>query len=297
MLFDLGQLALASLFGLGVALLTYTLAQERAHAARTRRLRGLLGPDIIPAAPERADITSRPLRLLGELMRARPVTTQRLAISLSLLGLLAGLATGGLAWLGLLAVGLALLARLRVETRVGRELDQQAPAAIEMMAAGLRAGYSIQQAIALVARESPPATAAEFARVEREIELGNSLSVAMTQLAERCRLPDYELVSTIIAVQSQIGGNLPLLLDSVVATLHERVELRQHIHTFTAQQRLTSTILSLLPLGVLACLLAVDRPFVEPLFTNPVGRLMLVGCAILLFLGWSSLRSLSRVDL
>lgn len=289
--------ALAVLFGLGMAVLVAGLARHRAHSARARRLSLILAANGVSASQERRGPAARPplVEQLGR--RVRPADLQRLAMLLGAASALAAFSSGNLLWFGLLAVAVVLMAPARAASRRRRELDEQAAATIEMLASGLRAGYSIPQAIGLVAREGPQPTAAEFARTERDLELGSSLSSAMAQLAARTGLADYELVSIIIWMQSQIGGNLASLLDSVVATLRERLELRQKVSALTAQQRMTSMVLSLLPLGVLCVLLLVDRPFVEPLFTQPVGRLLLGIAAVLLFVGWNILRSLSRVEL
>jgi Flp pilus assembly protein TadB len=39
-----------------------------------------------------------------------------------------------------------------------------------------------------------------------------------------------------------------------------------------------------------------DRSFVDPLFTNPVGRLMLATAGVMVFIGWTVMRSVGRVE-
>jgi dienelactone hydrolase len=120
---------------------------------------------------------------------------------------------------------------------------------------------------------------------------------AVAHLARRTALPDYALLSVIIYVHAQVGGNLAVVLDSVARTVRERIDVRQHALAVTAQQRLASRVLSLLPLGLLLFLAVTDRPFVEPLFTMTVGRLLLGVAGVLLLCGWIALRSFSRVEL
>src|SRR5437016_6247123 len=83
----------------------------------------------------------------------------------------------------------------------------------------LRAGYSVAQAIALVARHSPQPTAAEFGIAAQEIAIGVNLADAMARLAQRTANPDYDVVSIIVRVQHEVGGNLAQILDSVGSTL------------------------------------------------------------------------------
>ena len=64
----------------------------------------------------------------------------------------------------------------------------------------------------------------------------------------------------------------------------------------TAQQRLSSTLLTLLPFFLLTFLFLVDRSFVEPLFNETAGRLMLAAAAAMVFIGWSIMRSIGQVE-
>jgi tight adherence protein B len=97
-------------------------------------------------------------------------------------------------------------------------------------------------------------------------------------------------------VQHEVGGNLAQILDSVGHTLRERFELRRQVEAVTAQQRLSSLVLSVLPFGLLLLLFVMDRSFVDPLFTNPIGRLMLALSAVMVFIGWTIMRSIGRVE-
>jgi tight adherence protein B len=107
---------------------------------------------------------------------------------------------------------------------------------------------------------------------------------------------DYELVAIIVRVQYEVGGNLAQILDSVGNTLRERFELRRQVNALTAQQRLSSLVLTVLPFGLLLLLFIMDRSFVDPLFTEPVGRLMLAAAGAMVFTGWTIMRSVGRVE-
>jgi tight adherence protein B len=299
----LGLLVAAALAGLGSGCLSYALARAQARRARARRLAQMVGlSDPLRSAPARpwhaglarvADRTQGVRRVL----RGRADEVIRISTIVGLAAALIGLVAGSLAWLVLVGVAAGLVLWLRRHTAAARRLEQQAADAFEMLANGLRAGHSIPQAIGLVARESPQPTAGEFATAERDLALGLSLAEALARLAERTALADYRLVSIVIWIQSEVGGNLPIVLDAVVATLRERFDLRQQVLAVTSQQRLASLVLSLLPVGVLLLFLGVDRAFIEPMFVQPVGRIMLTVAAVLLAGGWFAMRAVSRVEL
>jgi tight adherence protein B len=154
----------------------------------------------------------------------------------------------------------------------------------------------VPQAIALVAKHSPEPTAAEFGVAAQEISVGVQLAEAIARLSKRTANADYELVAIIVRVQNEVGGNLAQILDSVGDTLRERLELRRQVEALTAQQRLSSIVLTVLPFALLTILFVMDRSFVDPLFKEPLGRLMLALAGLMVFLGWTVMRSVGRVE-
>jgi tight adherence protein B len=130
----------------------------------------------------------------------------------------------------------------------------------------------------------------------QEIGLGVPLHVAFARLARRTANKDYQLVAIIIRVQHEVGGTLAQILDSVGSTLRERFELRRQVESLTAQQKLSSLVLTVLPFALLLFLFVMDRSFVEPLFTVPLGRVMLSAAGVMVFVGWAVMRSIGRVE-
>jgi tight adherence protein B len=297
------SLGVPLLVGLGAGLMTFGMLRRRARHARTRRLAALVGMD--PQGPGAVGVARQASKSLlqqlaqrmGHLLIVRQVAAKRIGTLTVIAGALTGLLSGQPMWYAPVLCAAAVMVWLHLHATTHRKLEQQAPAALEMLAAGLRAGFSVPQAIALVGRESPEPTGVEFAGVERELALGSTLADSLTHLADRTGLGDYRMVSTVIWIHAQVGGNLAVVLDSVVSTLRQRFDLREQVNALTSQQRMGSTVLAMLPVFVLLLLLLVDRPFVEPMFSQFAGRIMLGIAGVLLAAGWGTMRLLSRVEL
>lgn len=227
---------------------------------------------------------------------AHPFAPHGVLALLTVAGTIVGIAFGSLPGFATATFGALFLLILSRQDVMRARIERQAPAAVALLAAGLRAGYSVPQAVALVARESPEPTAAQFLRTAQEIELGIGLAEAFARLAQETGSPDYELVSAIVSVQHEAGGNLAQALDAVAETLRERVELREQVNALTAQQRLSSIVLTILPIGLFLFLLATNRAFVDPLLSSLVGRLLLLLVGLLLVAGWVIMRSVGRVE-
>ena len=128
--------------------------------------------------------------------------------------------------------------------------QDQLPDTITLLANSLRAGSSFLQGIELVTREARPPISEEFERVVREMSLGVALQPALNNLARRVASEDLELMVTAINIQSQVGGNLATVLDSIAFTIRERVRIQGEIQTLTAMQRYSGYVITLLPIGL-----------------------------------------------
>jgi tight adherence protein B len=296
------EASIAGLCAIGVVALGTGLYRLQRRAVTSRRVAALLGENVppgwqaakpAPVAPPRWGLELRQLfrQIEGHQSRLRGP-----AVGLVFVCGLIGLATVSPTWL-LLAIAAGIAAYLLgAGERRRKRLEAQALEAMGLLASGLRAGYSVPQAIALVARNSLEPTASEFAIAAQEISVGVGLDEAMARLSMRTANSDYELVSIIVRVQHEVGGNLAQILDSVGHTLRERFELRRQVESLTAQQRLSSVVLTILPFALLAFLFLMDRSFVEPLFSQTAGRFLLATAGGMVFVGWVIMRSIGRVE-
>ena len=150
------------------------------------------------------------------------------------------------------------------ESRRRAAFINQLPDLLTLLVGSLRAGYGLAQAIELVAREVPAPASKEFARVVRATGLGLPLQRALAGMAERIDSDDLDLVVTAINVQYEMGGNLSTVLETISDTIRERVRVLREVRVLTAQQRLTGTILAMLPIG-----LAVIMSFIRPGYFDP----------------------------
>jgi tight adherence protein B len=114
----------------------------------------------------------------------------------------------------------------RQQARRLNRFNDQLPDMLNLMVNGLRAGYSILQAMEAVSRELPSPISEEFRRVVQEMQLGISMEAAMANLLRRIPSDDLDFVVTAINVQREVGGNLSEILDSISFTIRERVRIR-----------------------------------------------------------------------
>lgn len=118
---------------------------------------------------------------------------------------------------------------------------------LNLMVNGLRAGYSVMQALEAVSRELPAPISDEFRRVVQEMQIGISMEKALENLLRRIPSEDLDFVVTAVNVQREVGGNLAEILDTISFTIRERVRIKGEIRIMTAQVRTSGAVLSLIP--------------------------------------------------
>lgn len=136
-----------------------------------------------------------------------------------------------------------------------------------MLASSLRSGYSLLQAMDLVAREGSGPVATEFRRVVQEVGLGLSTEKALENLYRRVPSEDLDLMITAINIQHEVGGNLSAILESIAHTIRERVRIKGEIRTLTAQGRISGYIITGLPIALAIFLSLINPGYMAPIFT------------------------------
>jgi tight adherence protein B len=167
--------------------------------------------------------------------------------------------------------------------------SEQLPNTITLLANSLRAGSSFLQGVELVTREAQPPISEEFERVVREMSLGVALQPALANLVRRVKSEDLELMVTAINIQSQVGGNLATVLDSIAFTIRERIRIIGEIRVLTSMQRYSGYVITLLPVGLAGILFLISPSYITALFRNPPTTLGLPTGVIFLIVGLISM--------
>lgn len=223
---------------------------------------------------------------LRVLLSAIVLTLVALLLNRPLWNLVVAFVLGG--WLPLAYLGYRRGKQLRL-------LRSQLPDALTALTRSLQSGYAIIPAIEVVARESQPPIAIEFETTIRQVHLGLSLEDALGNL--RARVPDENvaLFATVVGVQHRAGGNLILILQSIVATVQERIEIEGQVRSLTGSARLSARLLTALPLGVAAVIYLLSPAYLAPLYTTVLGRIILGLSAVMTVIGYFVMQRIAAV--
>ncbi len=213
------------------------------------------------------------------------------------LGLLLGVLRDPLS--GVIGVLLGyMLPRMYVGRRISGRLgafNKQLADTTTLLSNSLRAGSSFLQSIELVSRESPAPMGEEMGRVVREVNLGLALEEALANLVRRIKSDDLDLMVTAIGVQQQVGGNLAEILDTIAFTIRERVRIKGEINTLTAQGRMSGYLVAFLPIGIAVTLNFINPAFMQPLFTQLLGQILLGVGGVMMVIGFFAIQKIVSI--
>jgi tight adherence protein B len=222
----------------------------------------------------------------------------------ALLVLVAQLVLGavGVLVVGPLGLVLALLAPIAARVWVNvltsrrqRAFADQLDDTLQLMASSLRAGHSLLQALASVAREADEPTSEEFARIINQTRVGRELGPSFEESARRMNSDDFAWVTQAIAINREVGGNLAEVLDGVSHTIRERNQIRRQVKALAAEGKLSAIVLMLLPFGIAGFLMLSNPGYMAKFTQSLMGYTMIVVSVILLVVGGLWLRKVVQV--
>jgi len=160
-------------------------------------------------------------------------------------------------------------------------IEEQLPAALDMLAAAMQAGHAFPSALKMAGEELPEPICAEFQTAFDEINFGLDHTLALGNFAKRLPIEDVRHFVLAVMIQKDTGGNLSALLTKIATLMRSRAKFRRSVRILTAEGRLSAWILILLPFALGFVLHVLNPGFFDILFKEPLGR-RLVGTALLM---------------
>lgn len=178
-----------------------------------------------------------------------------------------------------------------------KKFENELPALLLMISGGLKSGLALEQSISAYCQTNKGVASRELKRVTAEIGLGSPIEVALGNLCQRRSSEDLKWVTTAITIQRQVGGNLSEVMDSVIETIRDRNEVKREIKSLSAEGKLSAYVLIALPLGILGFLFSTRRSYVETLWQEPIGVVVLGLIGVLILIGWIWMRKIIDINL
>lgn len=165
------------------------------------------------------------------------------------------------------------------------KIEEQLPDAIDLMSRALKAGHAFSGALQMVASESADPIASEFRTTFDEINYGISMQDALMNLSTRIPSTDLRYLVIAVLIQRESGGNLAELLENISSLIRARLKLLGTIRVLSAEGRLSAWILGCLPFAMALVINIVNPGYLNVLFTDPLGHLLIGGSLTMMVTG------------
>jgi tight adherence protein B len=212
----------------------------------------------------------------------------RLAVLIVLAVALGSVIAGVGIWLVLL-----IMPRRFVEiawARRKRRIDEQIPLAVASMSNNIQAGLTLVQSIQRLAERAQDPIRTEFRIMANRYALGISLEQTLLEAKERLSLPNFNLFTTALLVNREMGGDVARTLDRISKSIEKLHQMHRTVEASTSEGRTNIKVLCAAPLIILLMLYSMDPEGVSLLFTTPQGLVLLSLAGLLTGTGifWAS---------
>jgi tight adherence protein B len=170
------------------------------------------------------------------------------------------------------------------------------PDAVDVIVRGIKSGLPLLECFRVIANDSPQPVRGEFRTIVETQAIGITIGEACAKLYERIPLAEANFFGIVIGIQQKAGGNLSEALGNLSRVLRDRKRMKAKIKAMSMEAKASAGIIGALPLAVMTLVYVTSPNYIQPLFTEDMGRIMLVGCAVWMMMGVLVMRKMINFD-
>ncbi|MGA7433482.1 MAG: type II secretion system F family protein [Xanthobacteraceae bacterium] len=206
-------------------------------------------------------------------------------------GLIAALGFGFAAGCGLPFWMLSFLKKRR-ESKFLNEF----PDAVDVIVRGIKAGLPLLDSLKLISNDATEPVRSEFRAIVETQTIGMPIGEACLKLYESIPLPEANFFGIVVSIQQRAGGNLSEALGNLSRVLRDRKKMKAKIQAMSMEAKASASIIGALPIAVMSLVWLTSPNYIDLLFTEPLGRVMLGCCAGWMLTGILVMRKMINFD-
>ena len=170
------------------------------------------------------------------------------------------------------------------------------PDAVDVIVRGIKAGLPLVDCVRVISNEATEPVRSEFRAIVETQAIGMPLGEACIRLYDRIPLPEANFFGIVISIQQKSGGNLSEALGNLSRVLRDRKKMRGKIQAMSMEAKASASIIAILPLAVMFLVYMTSPQYIELLWTQSLGRMMLAGSAFWMLVGVLVMRKMINFD-
>jgi tight adherence protein B len=170
------------------------------------------------------------------------------------------------------------------------------PDAVDVIVRGIKAGLPLLDSLKMIASEAPEPVRSEFRSIIETQTVGIPLGEACMKLYERMPVAEANFFGIVIFVQQRSGGNLSEALGNLSRVLRDRKKMKAKIKAMSMEAKASASIIGALPIVVMTLVYLTSPSYIELLWTDHLGRMMLASCAVWMSIGVLVMKKMINFD-
>jgi tight adherence protein B len=164
--------------------------------------------------------------------------------------------------------------------------------AIDVIVRSVRSGLPVNEAMRIVARESPEPVRSEFHKLVEGLKVGVTLEQGLARMRDSMPTSEVAFFSIVMNIQGKAGGNLSEALGNLASVLRDRKRLEGKIKAMSSEAKASAGIIGSLPVAVMGLVYLTTPAYIGVLFTTKTGNLLLAGCVFWMSIGVMVMRKM-----
>jgi tight adherence protein B len=170
------------------------------------------------------------------------------------------------------------------------------PDAVDVIVRGIKAGLPLLDSLKLIASEAEEPVRSEMRAIIDTQTIGIPLGEACQKLYERMPLAEANFFGIVISIQQRAGGNLSEALGNLSRVLRDRKKMKAKIRAMSQEAKASAGIIGALPIVVMILVYITSPQYISMLWTESLGRMMLLGSAVWMSMGIFVMRKMINFD-
>ena len=183
-----------------------------------------------------------------------------------------------------------------------RRMREEFLTAMQLAGTALSAGYSAENAFREAERELKkiyPADSficTEMSSITAGVRLNQRLEDLLLDLGSRSHLDEIVSFAEVFSAARKTGGDLITIVGNTVQSMQQKEETRREIETIISGRKMEQQIMSVIPLFILAYVNITSPDFLQVMYHNLTGVLIMSACLCVYFAAWMWGRSIMKIE-
>ena len=164
--------------------------------------------------------------------------------------------------------------------------------AIDVIVRSVKSGLPTNEALKIVAREIPDPVGSEFNTLTEGLKVGVTLDQGLKKMFDNMPTPEVSFFGIVMTIQQKSGGNLSEALSNLAFVLRDRKRLQGKIRAMSSEAKASAGIIGSLPPVVMGLVWMTSPQYIDLLFTERMGNIMLACCVVWMTVGTLVMRKM-----